>query len=41
VGAEGETQQLKLLQKDADGNIAEEVLELVRFVPMTGEAQER
>jgi protein-L-isoaspartate O-methyltransferase len=32
-------QQLKRLTKQDDGNIREEILDLVRFVPMTGEAE--
>lgn len=41
VGPQSGAQQLLLVRKDSDGNITRESLELVRFVPMTGEAQER
>jgi protein-L-isoaspartate(D-aspartate) O-methyltransferase len=40
VGEEGETQRLERIEKTADG-VRRETIELVRFVPMTGEAQER
>lgn len=35
VGPEGHIQQLRLIQKDADGNVSEEFIESVRFVPLT------
>jgi protein-L-isoaspartate(D-aspartate) O-methyltransferase len=39
VGPDG-SQELLLLHKQADGSLRREVLEPVRFVPMTGEARE-
>ena len=39
VGEIGKVQQLKRLTKREDGSMAEETLDLVRFVPMTGEAE--
>lgn len=39
VGETGRVQHLKRLTKKEDGSVAEETLELVRFVPMTGEAE--
>lgn len=41
VGAEYQTQNLLLITKAADGSIERKQVELVRFVPMTGEAQEQ
>ncbi len=40
VGETGGVQQLKRLTKQEDGTVREETLDLVRFVPMTGEAEE-
>ena len=39
VGKTGAVQQLKRLTKQNDGSVREEILDLVRFVPMTGEAE--
>lgn len=39
VGAENQTQELRVITKSAEGEISEDRVELVRFVPMTGEAQ--
>jgi protein-L-isoaspartate(D-aspartate) O-methyltransferase len=41
VGPEDKTQKLLVLTKQPDGSISREELMLVRFVPFTGEAQER
>ena len=41
VGAEHGLQELRLITKAADGTLTERSLLPVRFVPMTGEAQER
>ncbi len=41
VGPERDTQELLLITRTEDGQISEDRIELVRFVPMTGEAQER
>lgn len=41
VGPEFDTQELLLISKDAVGAVSRKTLELVRFVPMTGDAQER
>ncbi len=35
VGPEGGIQQLKLIEKDADGKVRESLLDAVRFVPLT------
>jgi protein-L-isoaspartate(D-aspartate) O-methyltransferase len=35
VGPEGHIQQLRLIEKDAEGNVSEEFIESVRFVPLT------
>ncbi len=40
VGPEGSTQWLKLLMKTADGDVREQTLIPVAFVPMTGEARQ-
>lgn len=39
VGAEGGIQELKLLEKQPDGAVKQSTIEMVRFVPLTGEAQ--
>lgn len=36
VGPEYQTQRLMLIEKQEDGSVTEKVLELVRFVPLTG-----
>lgn len=41
VGPQGRTQKLILIQKRADGKIQETTLDLVIFVPMTGEAEKK
>ena len=41
VGPQGRVQELKLLQKQPGGLIVEKTIDLVRFVPMTGEAQKK
>ena len=41
LGAQDEVQWLTVLEKEADGAISRRVALPVRFVPMTGEAQER
>jgi protein-L-isoaspartate(D-aspartate) O-methyltransferase len=41
VGAEGGDQELLVITKAADGTVSQETIAPVRFVPMTGEAQER
>ena len=41
VGPTSRTQELRLLEKDAGGNLRDEVLMPVRFVPLTGEHAER
>ena len=41
VGETGAVQQLKRLTKHDDGTVRDEILDLVRFVPMTGEAEQR
>jgi protein-L-isoaspartate(D-aspartate) O-methyltransferase len=41
VGAVNAVQELVLLEKDAAGEVTRRVLDMVRFVPMTGDAQER
>ena len=40
VGEEGGVQQLQVHTKAADGSVRTELLDLVRFVPMTGRARE-
>ena len=40
VGPEAATQELLLITKSDDGSVSEERVELVRFVPMTGEARD-
>lgn len=39
VGGEYQTQELRVITKSSNGEVTEERVELVRFVPMTGEAQ--
>ena len=39
VGPRGRVQELKLLEKQEDGSVRTTTLDLVRFVPMTGEAE--
>ena len=39
VGPRGRVQELKLLEKQEDGSVKTITLDLVRFVPMTGEAE--
>jgi len=41
VGKTGAVQELRRLTKQDDGSVTEETLDLVRFVPMTGEAELR
>ena len=41
VGPQGRTQKLMLIEKRADGSIQETTLDLVIFVPMTGEAEKK
>lgn len=40
VGAEHEIQELLLLERDAAGRVTRRVIDMVRFVPMTGAAQD-
>jgi protein-L-isoaspartate(D-aspartate) O-methyltransferase len=40
VNAPGGDQELILLQKQPDGSLSRRQVEFVRFVPMTGEAQQ-
>jgi len=40
VGKQSAGQELLLVEKDAAGEVTERLLDLVRFVPMTGEAQD-
>ncbi len=39
VGPRGRVQELRLLEKQKDGSVKTTMLSLVRFVPMTGEAE--
>ena len=41
VGPRGRVQELRLVTKDADGTVNKRTLDLVRFVPFTGEAERR
>ena len=41
VGPRGRVQELKLIEKQEDGSVKTTTLDLVRFVPMTGEAEKR
>lgn len=40
VGPRGRVQELKLIEKQEDGSVKTTTLDLVRFVPMTGEAEQ-
>src|SRR5690606_27225369 len=39
VGGRNDVQELRLITKDEQGDVSESVLDLVRFVPFTGEAE--